>query len=131
MSVKELSRKPKWRGTTYCSPWCGYGCQREAYNEAMHNAEKLAGRLGPGWKPRVWENLGWYWSAVNEGLKVHPPVAEGCSYVAFLGEKDSPGGRWTGSGHTPRAALRDLLDNLERQHYDISAALQTIKGCIK
>lgn len=37
------------------------------------DAAKLARGLGRGWKPNVWENLGWHWEAVNAagvGLRV-------------------------------------------------------------
>lgn len=32
--------------------------------EATEAAAKLAEELGPGWKPEVWENLGWHHKAV-------------------------------------------------------------------
>lgn len=52
-------------GGIYCSPRCGGGCTREAFDAAAAAAEALAKRLGRGWKPHVWENLGWHYEAVK------------------------------------------------------------------
>lgn len=52
---------PVRRGKTFCSPACGGKCTKAAHDEAQRKAKELAARLGPGWRPRVWENLDWYW----------------------------------------------------------------------
>jgi hypothetical protein len=56
-------RTPVRRGDVYCSPGCGMGCKWEKYQEAKHLAAALAKRLGKGWEPKVWENLGWHYEA--------------------------------------------------------------------
>lgn len=52
-------------GQFYCSPRCGSGkfCRREWYDIATARATELATRMGDGWTPHVWENLGWHYSA--------------------------------------------------------------------
>jgi hypothetical protein len=52
---------PVRRGAIYCSPRCGGGCTHKAFLAATAKAEKTAKRLGAGWTPVVWDNLGWHW----------------------------------------------------------------------
>lgn len=58
--MKELSWKPKRQGHVYCSPACRCGCLYESYVDRKRMADKLAADLGEGWRPRVWENMGWH-----------------------------------------------------------------------
>lgn len=62
---------PRHRGLIYCSPRCGGNCTRAAWNAAKANAARLAKDLGPGWKPWVWENLGWHYAAQKGAAEVH------------------------------------------------------------
>lgn len=59
--------EPVLNGRIYCSPRCGGNCTKEAFDHATTRADALAKRAGPGWVPRVWENLGWYYAATMEG----------------------------------------------------------------
>jgi hypothetical protein len=45
-------------GKLYCSPACGARCKKDDYDAAVKRADDLVKALGPGWKPRVWENMG-------------------------------------------------------------------------
>lgn len=92
----------------WCAPACGRGCTRNMYDDAVARADALAKRLGEGWVPHVWENLGWYYKAVSScgRLKVHGDRAGG--YSAFLGY-DTVSGRWAEHGRTPIAACRAVL----------------------
>lgn len=56
---------PVARGLTYCAPACGFGCTLAAFHDAVAAAEKLAARVGNGFAPRVWENLGWHYEIVK------------------------------------------------------------------
>lgn len=58
---------PRRRGNIYCSPLCGFKCTRAAYDRAKKRGATLAKRLGPGWVPVVWENMGWHYR-VEKGL---------------------------------------------------------------
>jgi hypothetical protein len=53
--------EPVRRGRVYCSPGCGAGCTWADHKKATREAAALRERLGRGWKPFVWENLGWHW----------------------------------------------------------------------
>lgn len=61
----KLSWKPKRNGDVYCSPACGGKCTWAAYQKAKRGAAALAKTMGPGWKPKVWENLGWHFKVVR------------------------------------------------------------------
>lgn len=56
-------------GRVYCSPRCGGKCLKEHYDNAVTAADALAARMGAGWKPAVWENLGWHYR-VEKGVAV-------------------------------------------------------------
>jgi len=62
--------KPVRRGAVYCSPGCGLGCKHADYLKASRKAAAVAHRLGVGWVPEVWENLGWHYRAVKGCMQV-------------------------------------------------------------
>lgn len=101
---------PVRKGDIYCSPGCGGDCTYEDYLKAQLNAEKLARKLGPRWKPDVWENLGWHCRAIssNGAIKVYPSLGDK-TYTAFAGEADFPGGKWAESGSTPKKAVQNVI----------------------
>jgi hypothetical protein len=110
-----LSWKPQLHGEIYCSPACGGRCTKAAHDAAQEQAAALATRLGPGWTARVWENLGWHFSAISscKRIEVYPSCSNQAphqvlSYHALLGEPTrggGVGGIWTGSGETPELAV--------------------------
>jgi len=69
-SPKTLSWSPVRKGNIYCSPGCGGGCTWEAYEAAVAHASELCERLGEGFEPRVWENLGWHFEAVAHDRRI-------------------------------------------------------------
>lgn len=112
------------RGDIYCAPFCGLGCTYKMFLDAKAGAKKLVAQLGKGWKPHVWENLGWHYSAISKDgrIKVHTHKYGNRprDYTAFLGSADSAGGRWAEHGTTPKAALRAVLRRAldEKQEVD-------------
>lgn len=66
--TKQLSWKPRRSGAIYCAPACGGRCTYEAFQRATREANALCKKLGEGWQPTVWENLGWHW-CVQKGVK--------------------------------------------------------------
>jgi hypothetical protein len=77
---RQLSWRPVRNGAVFCAPACGRGCTHAEYVHAISNAAVVAKTLGPGWKPHVWENLGWFYAVEHvTGMKVHclPAVVDG------------------------------------------------------
>ena len=126
---RELSWKAKRVGNKYCAPACGRGCTYAEYKKAVKESERLANRLGKGWKPRVWENLGWHYSAVSKSrhLKVYPGMHKGyvVDYTAFFStESSSVGGRWCVSGKTPKSAVKNVIDEAQREANTVTKAIE-------
>lgn len=65
--------KIKRLGKLYCGSGCGRGCTWAECQKAIVQANRLLKRLGKGWKPRVWENLGWHYEAVSRDATIRPP----------------------------------------------------------
>lgn len=82
----QLSWKPVLHGRMYCSPACGAKCTKVAHDRAAMKAGELADYLGKGWKPRVWENMAWFWEVSNGILSVTPEdqYAIGTCYIARM-----------------------------------------------
>lgn len=122
------------RGDIYCAPFCGRGCTHKQYLAAKGGAEKLVAQLGKGWKPRVWENMGWHYSAVSKDgrIKVHTHKYKGSprDYTAFLGSADSPGGRWAEHGKTPKAALQAVLALALDEQQEVNALVASVKAVL-
>lgn len=78
---------------------------------AIEIANATAKALGPGWLPKVTQNLGWHSKAISPcgRWKVHANVyknkVEG--YTAFLGEAGRGGGLWAEHGKTPLKAVEN------------------------
>lgn len=122
---RPLSWKPRLSGETYCAPACGYGCTVKAHEIAQRRAVELCRALGDGWTPRVWENMGWHFSAVSAcgRLKVHWNGLADCRYHAFLGEGQT-GGRWAEHGRTPQSAVRNVVKRGKEELAGIDALLR-------
>ncbi len=81
---------------------------------------KLAALLGPGWEPRIWENMGWHWSIKNRTIDLHPNYNyfgghEIKTYTAFLNAEGQGGGIWTYRGDTPIEAIEGVLDKAQEE----------------
>lgn len=65
---------PVLRDGVYCSPACGGGkgvCDKSKYDLAVKKSNELAKKMGDGWKPYVWENLGWFYKVTKGKLEVY------------------------------------------------------------
>jgi hypothetical protein len=137
---RPLSWKPKLNGEVYCSSACGSKCKRADFERATARAEALVKRLGSGWEPKVWENMGWHYSARSKSgyLTVHERwlhsgkkdvvtlVGEQLpdTYTAYLSqEKDGVGGTWTADADTPEEAIRDVVAQATQERDKISKLL--------
>lgn len=104
----------------------------------LHAKKALAG-MPPGWKIRVWENLGWNFSLENHPASIHESYPDGY-YCLIAGDKYQGSGRgcWTTrreSAKTPIGALRlaimDFDDYMEREMallVDTKAKLDVMGG---
>lgn len=110
-----------------CSKRCGRGCTRKEYETAEKGALKLARRLGKGWKPDVWENLGWHYAARRGGVRVHPHPTGPPGFTAYLNYQKSPGGRWVASASTPQKAIAKALAIARMERDEIAKAVRKIE----
>lgn len=89
--MKAPSWTPVRKGDIYCSPACGAGCKFSDFKKATADAKALCKKLGPGWKPRVWENLMWHFEA-RRGFMSISPLGDTGKYTSLLGTKEGLGG---------------------------------------
>lgn len=82
---QDARRTPVLKDDKYCSPWCGCGCTKKAYDDAVEKSNQLCKQLGVNWKPRVWENCGWHYtvklSVKNGYIEVHSRSANGNYWI--------------------------------------------------
>jgi hypothetical protein len=86
MVERRLSWKPRAGADgIYCAPACGRGCKRIEYDAAVAAVDALVKLLGPGWKSRVWENLGWHYEAISKcgRWKLSPSARVGTTAIHF------------------------------------------------
>lgn len=108
--MKHLSWKPRLRGAVYYSPACGHDCTRKEYDRARARAAKIAGALGKGWKPSVWENMGWHSEAKKGRMSVSFSDIGIPHYLAQTGERGI-----LGDGSTPLLALKAMQIRLQSE----------------
>lgn len=136
MTALMVRKKRDWtpvrNGDAYCSPACGGGpvlCSFKRFVHASEVATEVARDLGNGWKPQVFENLGWHARVVSPCGRINvslPTRLNDTGYTAFLGPKSTqPGGKWAESGSTPGEAIENVL-NAARA--DIRLIEETIQG---
>ena len=123
--MAKLSWKPVRRGKRYCSPACGRGCTKAAHNSAVYQSRRLAKRLGEGWKPGIWENLGWHYSVIDK-----------TGYVSVHGDRHGNKHNYTASdrfglwepehGHTPEEAIQRLRQQAFKKLANLKRAVTAI-----
>lgn len=98
--------------------------------EAVTKAAALVRQMkGSGWRPVVFENIGWHWRAVSGPVQVYPSD-DGRFWAMIGGEpKGSPGGlaMWTPQRcsyfRDPNRAVRDALKHVECKMADLNEAV--------
>lgn len=117
--MSDFTETARLDGDEFCSPGCGHGCTLEQYQAATVQADALMRMLGRGWRPEVWEKLGWSASVVSPcgRIRVRPRTAFGVtSYDANLC------GRWATSARDPRSAVVEVV-KLAREAVDEMVAM--------
>ncbi|KKL23088.1 hypothetical protein LCGC14_2428890 [marine sediment metagenome] len=131
MSVNQVDAALSWeadaKGEVYCAPACGRGCTTKEHDIAVASAELLARTLGPDWTTDVWENLGWHYAVRSfcGRLTVHPGSAN--SFIAFLGEPGTLGGRWAEHGDTPQEAINATVAVAAAEYKEIGALIEGLE----
>lgn len=119
--MSALSWTPVRNGKLYCSAACGGKCTHAAYLTAKRRAAALVKSLGPGWKPEVWENLGWHFAAINGAMRVSggekiSPRSRKLSWTAVWNNPEGTGGyfglSYMASDYTPRGAVTMVLGKM-------------------
>lgn len=136
MAYDARDYKPVRRGPIYCAPFCGAKCTWAAFQKATRDAAALCKRLGKGWKPRVWENLGWHYSAIDvtgywkvyASVDHNHKIGKVIGYISFFGIKESSGGRWSAHGKTPEAAIRNMQEKVLEEVHELSRLEALLEG---
>ena len=121
---------PRHRGHIYCSPACGGRCTREAFEISTQRAKALCRRMGSGWKPKVWENLGWHYKVVSPCNRmticgIHYGAADECYYVT-LGRPNETGIRWTENEphNDPKALVKKIVAKVKQEIKDMQVMIE-------
>lgn len=114
---KTLSWIPVRRGPIYCAPACGGRCTWAAYQQALKASRDIARRLGPGWEPNVWENLGWHFNLKCGPMAVYPAIRKG-KFIITMANGPYLDRVFT----TPAAAVRAQCRALDRKIQQMVAA---------
>lgn len=115
-----LSTGDRWTpildGEVYCAPACGCKCKLVDFKRATASAAALVADLGDGWQPRVWENLGWHFSASKGSATVDYSESDGhftASIDAGLFRQRHE--LFRAVGVSPRAAVEAALAEIEHK----------------
>jgi hypothetical protein len=121
------SWKPKRRSTAgqngdiYCSPACGGDCTLKDYREKKRISREVAQLLSPGgkgWKPVVWENLGWHCKVVSPHGHVEVYIyPEDNTYMVSLASGQEElllDSAWIASDSAPIAAVKKFMSQCEK-----------------
>lgn len=102
-------------GKTFCSPACEGGCTRADYEKTVRRTNALAKRLGDAWKPKVWENLGWFGKVVHSSGHMDVGLGIGLYHAYISRNLRAGGGSWCGTGETPTQAIDEAITKLENE----------------
>lgn len=118
MKKKSIKRPapPSWKPRAYrldhvdrfCSAACGRHCTSVEQFKATTSAEALARRLGKGWTPFVWENLGWHYRVVSPCKRISVNEGER-RYGAFLGDRGEIAHQWSAHASKPELAVARVI----------------------
>lgn len=134
MSLLNKRWAPVRKGKIYCSPGCGAGCTYKEYERAISKSNRLQKKMGPGWKTRVWENLGWHYKLTRGPISLSESGGE---YIALINDDPNVarGGLslWTDlskRSRDPKEAVRSAVKYMQKivqQHNKVmEAALKAI-----
>lgn len=132
--TRMLSWKPRLRGEVFCSSACGSNCKRAEYEWCKAQAAALAKRMGKGWKPRVWENMGWHYEVVlKNGLgSISPSITKKLGKLhkitGYRADLRLATDQWLEYGKTPEGAFIKARELAMRYVRVLVADLETLSG---
>ncbi len=98
---------------------------------AQKATNRLVKRLGHGWKPYVWENLGWHYKAVSLDERFKIKTCGDGQFFSFLSLEPGPGGdaRLTDSYHSknPLKVVRHQIELLNNEIGKLGAVRQSMR----
>lgn len=84
--------------------------------------------LGRGWKVSMNENLGWHWTVISPCGRIRVSGGYRATvskhFHAMLCKPWKTGGRYTGEGRTPRAAVNDCIRRAKADLAEIGAFIE-------
>lgn len=85
--------------------------------QAYTRAKALCAKLGDGWTPHVFENLGWHWRACKDGWEVYWQYhSRRRLYCASIQDPDMPVAvLWLEHGSTAADAMANVLAKAEQE----------------
>jgi hypothetical protein len=82
--------------------------------------------MGPDWKPRVWENLGWFWCVESGALAVYPRGYGNNNPTEYDVSLD--GGRWWAHGRKPESIIRRVVAMARAEMRRIEASIASAEA---
>lgn len=117
---------PRLDGEVFCSPACGSKCKKAEFDRATESASALAGKLGDGWKSRVWENLGWHFE-VRKGAATVSADRKGYYKASIrFSFTDDHENLISTSRCDPREAVEALVEQMSRRVAALNRALVSV-----
>jgi hypothetical protein len=117
---------PKLNGAIYCSPACGANCKKAEFDRATERAAALAARLGSGWRPQVWENLGWHFE-VKKGAAAVSVDEHGVYHASIRFLYDDRCEQCVEESRTdPREAMGAVVDVINQRIAALKRALLSV-----
>ena len=92
---------------------------------ATDAAEKLAKKMGSGWKPRVWENMGWHYDVSNGVVRLSPFICRGelVTYTVYFNTVQQV----VASSKKPKKAMRKAIKKVKANIAQTTADLAFIE----
>lgn len=100
------------------------GCTWVAYQKAKADAVALCKVLGPGWKPRLWENLGWHYEASHYQMRVTYSKF-GKVYTAWFNAIHQE----IADAKSPRAAVEKAIAQMHAYVGTLLSSLRKVSHC--
>ena len=118
-------------GSLYCSPACCGRCTWHDHERAVRDADLLVKKLrGRGWRPVVWENLGWHFQVVSGPVQVYGDRQGSGGRLRYSCMISSDVGGTGGSVLWTNQNARSYSDPNEAVKAELLAALRATLGVV-